>query len=109
MPGPGDSRTSVARLAAAPGAYPQYQQGTPVRDPISADIVVGAAKATPAVVGAALSSASSWELADVAVLLTILYTASLLFTTVVKNWGDWMMWWRGRWADAKRLWAWLHR
>jgi hypothetical protein len=74
-----------------------------VRDQITADLVAGGAKATPAVVGSAVSAAQGWALADVAVLLTIAYTAVLLATTVVKNWGLWMDWWKARVADVRAL------
>lgn len=78
-----------------------------MKDQITADLTVGAAKATPAVIGSAVSAAQGWALADVAVLLTIAYTAVLLLTTVVKNWGLWIDWWKSRREDVRRLVEWL--
>ena len=77
-----------------------------MKDQITADLVAGGAKAAPAVVGSAVSAAQGWALADVAVLLTILYTLILTTTTVVKNWGLWMDWWAARAADMRRIWRW---
>lgn len=80
-----------------------------MKDQISADILAASGKAAPAVIGAAYSHARGWVLADVAVLLTIVYTAALLATLTVKNWGMWMDWWSARAQDVRRLWAWLTR
>lgn len=76
-------------------------------DQITADLVAGGAKAAPAVLGSAVSAAQGWALADYAVLLTIAYTAILLITTVVKNWGFWMGWWERRGDDLVRFWIWV--
>lgn len=78
-----------------------------MKDQITADLVAGGAKAAPAVVGSAVSAAQGWALSDVAVLLTILYTAALLSTTVIKNWGLWIDWWKARWADLSRFIRWI--
>ena len=84
-----------------------HRTGTIVKDQISADILASSGRAAPAVIGAAYSHAKGWALADVAVLMTIVYTAALLATLTVKNWGLWMDWWAARAADLRRLWAWL--
>ena len=36
-----------------------------------------------------------------------LYTAALLSTTVIKNWGLWIDWWKARWADLSRFIRWI--
>ncbi len=81
--------------------------GGAVKDQINADLVMAGGKAAPAVVGSAYSAAQGLALADIAVILTIIYTAALLFTTVVKNWGLWMSWWAERAGDIRRLLAWM--
>lgn len=78
-----------------------------MKDQITADLTVGAAKVAPAALGSAAAATQGWALADVAVALTILYTLTLFLTAVVKNWGLWMDWWAARRIDARRLWAWL--
>ena len=80
-----------------------------MKDQISADLLGAGGKAAPAVVGSAYSAAQGWALSDVAVLLTILYTAALLATLTVKNWGMWMDWWAARADDVRRLVAWVRR
>ncbi len=80
-----------------------------MKDQITADIVAGSAKAAPAVVGSAVSAAQGLALADVAVMLTILYTGILTATTVIKNWGLWMEWWAARVSDVRRFAAWVRR
>lgn len=90
-------------------AAPDEPQGQAVKDQITADIVAGSAKAAPAVVGSAVSAAQGLALADVAVMLTILYTGILTATTVIKNWGLWMEWWAARVSDVRRFAAWVRR
>ena len=77
-----------------------------MKDQISNDLLAGGFKVAPAIIGSAVSAAKGWTLADVAVLLTILYTLILTTTTVVKNWGLWMDWWAARAADMRRIWRW---
>ena len=76
-----------------------------MHDQITVDIAVAGVRAAPAVVGSAVSVSQGWALADVAVMLTIVYTAALLATLTVKNWGLWMDWWRDRGEQLRRLWA----
>lgn len=90
-------------------AAPDEPQGQAVKDQITADIVAGSAKAAPAVVGSAVSAAQGLALADVAVMLTILYTGILTATTVIKNWGMWIEWWAARVSDVRRFAAWVRR
>ena len=77
-----------------------------MKDQITNDLLAGGAKVAPAIIGSAVSVAKGWSLSDVAVLLTILYTAVLTTTTVVKNWGLWMDWWLARADDLRRIWRW---
>jgi len=37
---------------------------------------------------------------------TLIYTGVLTLTTVVKNWGMWMEWWKARAGDLRRFIAW---
>ena len=80
-----------------------------MHDQITVDIAAAGVRAAPAVVGSAVSVSQGWALADVAVLLTIVYTAALLATLTVKNWGMWLEWWDKRSEDLRRLWARLRR
>lgn len=77
-----------------------------MREQISADLAVGAAKSAPPVLASAAAVAQGWQLADYAVMATLIYTGVLTLTTVVKNWGMWMEWWGARLADLRRLVAW---
>ena len=86
-----------------------HRTGTNVSDQITTDLISAGAKSAPAVIGSAYSAAQGWALADVAVLMTIVYTGALLATLTVKNWGLWMDWWAARGADVRRLWAWMRR
>lgn len=54
----------------------------------------------------AAAVAQGWQLADYAVMATLIYTGVLTLTTVVKNWGMWMEWWKARWSDLRRFIAW---
>lgn len=81
-------------------------QGNRVREQISADLAVGAAKSAPPVLASAAAVAQGWQLADYAVMATLIYTGVLTLTTVVKNWGMWMEWWGARLADVRRFIAW---
>lgn len=65
------------------------------------------AKSAPPVTVAAATAVGALSPQSILVWLTIIYTASLLFTTIVKNWGDWMVWWGNRWVQTKRAWAWF--
>lgn len=76
-----------------------------MRDQITADLVVTGAKVAPPAVVSAASAVGSISANSILVWLTILYTAGLLFSLVVKNWGDWMAWWDARAADLRRIWA----
>ena len=77
-----------------------------MKDQISHDLLAGGYKVAPAIVGSAVSVVKGWTLADVAVLLTILYTLILTATTVVKHWGLWMDWWAARADDLRRIMRW---
>jgi hypothetical protein len=77
-----------------------------VREQISADLAVGAAKSAPPVLASAAAVAQGWQLADYAVMATLIYTGVLTLTTVVKNWGMWMEWWKARAGDLRRFIAW---
>lgn len=80
-----------------------------MREQITQDLAVSAAKIAPPAIASALGVENGWTLADWAMLLTIIFTLAQLFTVMVKNWGDWMGWWRIRIADARRLWRWIRR
>lgn len=78
-----------------------------MKDQITADLLASGAKLAPPVLVGAATAVGSISPQSILVWLTILYTASLLLTNVVKNWGAWMDWWAARAAAARRLWAWL--
>lgn len=80
-----------------------------MREQISADLAVGAAKSAPPVLASAAAVAQGWQLADYAVMATLIYTGVLTLTTVVKNWGMWMEWWKGRVSDFRRFIAWARK
>lgn len=78
-----------------------------MREQITQDLAVSAAKIAPPAIASAFGVGNGWTLADWAMLLTIIFTLAQLFTVTVKNWGDWMGWWRIRIADMRRLWRWI--
>jgi hypothetical protein len=80
-----------------------------LKDPITADLVATGVKAAPSVTVATATVAGGISPNSILIWLTILYTALLLFSLVVKNWGDWMNWWDARSADLRRLWGWIRR
>lgn len=80
-----------------------------MKDPISQDLTVATVKAAPPIVASAASVAQGWDLADLAVISTVIYTCVLTATTVIKNWGEWIGWVQGRAADLRRIWAWVRR
>ncbi|MCH6484249.1 hypothetical protein MMG85_11840 [Pseudoxanthomonas sp. LH2527] len=74
-----------------------------MKEQISQDLAVMGAKVAPPAVVAAATEVGAISPQSILVWLSVLYTASLLFTTVVKNWGEWLGWWKSRWADVRRL------
>lgn len=80
-----------------------------MKDQISADLAVMAGKVTPPAAVAVAAQAGAISPQSILVWLSIAYTAALLTTTVVKNWGTWMEWWAARIADLRRLWGWFRR
>ena len=80
-----------------------------MKDQISADLLATGAKVAPPAVVATATAIGSISPQSILVWLTIVYTASLLLTNVVRNWGTWMDWWDARGADLRRLWAWIRR
>jgi len=80
-----------------------------VKDQITADLLATSAKVSPPVLVAAATAVGSISPQSILVWLTIIYTASLLLTNVVKNWGAWMDWWNARASDLRRLWDWIRR
>ena len=78
-------------------------QGTRVKEHIGQDLVAVGAKVAPPAIVATASQIGAISPQSLLIWLSVLYTAALLFTTVVKNWGDWLGWWKGRYADVRRL------
>lgn len=81
----------------------KHPQGTRVKEQISQDLTVLGAKVAPPAFVAAATEVGAISPQSILVWLSVLYTAALLFTTVVKNWGDWLGWWKGRLSDVRRL------
>lgn len=75
-----------------------------MREQITHDLAAAIGKTAPPATVAVATAAGALNPQSVLVWLTIVYTAALLFSTIVKNWGDWMLWWGNRWKQAKRLW-----
>lgn len=80
-----------------------------MKDQITYDLSVAAAKVAPPVAVATASVAGAIDPQSVLIWLSILYTLALLMTLGIKNWGDWMTWWAARFVQAGRLWAWVRR
>lgn len=80
-----------------------------MKDQITNDLAVAAAKVAPPAVIAAAGAAGAVSPQSILIWLSILYTLALLLTTVIKNWGDWMTWWTARGAQLQRAWARVRR
>lgn len=80
-------------------------RGPQVKDQITADLLTAGAKIAPPAAVAVASGVGAISPHTALVWLTIVYTATLLLTNVVKNWGTWMTWWEDRAEDLRRLWA----
>jgi hypothetical protein len=82
-----------------------YSQGTRVKEQIGQDLTAIGLKVAPPAIVATATEAGAISPQSILVCMSVLYRAALLFTTVVKNWGDWLGWWKGRFADVRRLMA----
>ena len=80
-------------------------RGPQVKDQITTDLLTAGAKIAPPAAVAVASGVGAISPHTALVWLTIVYTATLLLTNVVKNWGTWMTWWEDRAEDLRRLWA----
>ena len=80
-----------------------------MKDQISADLLATGGKVAPPAIVATATAIGSISPQSILVWLTIVYTASLLLTNVVKNWGTWMDWWEARGGDLRRASAWAGR
>ena len=80
-------------------------RGPQVKDQITTDLLTAGAKIAPPAAVAVASGVGAISPHTILVWLTIVYTATLLLTNVVKNWGTWMTWWEDRAEDLRRLWA----
>lgn len=80
-----------------------------MKDQITQDIAVGAAKAAPPAVVTAATYSQGLTLSEWAMVATIGYTLVLTATTIVRHWGDWTNWITARASDFRRLQAWMRR
>lgn len=78
-----------------------------MKDQISQDIAVGAAKVAPPAVVTAATYSQGLTLSEWSMIATIVYVCVLTATTIVRHWGDWTSWISARASDFRRLKAWI--
>lgn len=78
-----------------------------MKDPISQDLIAAVLKTAPTATVAVATYDPSKHLSWAVMGVTLLVGLSQFFTTMVKNWGDWIGWWKARGVDARRLWRWV--
>lgn len=74
-----------------------------MKEQITQDLAVAVAKIAPAAGVTVGTYNPGYTLSDVAVGCTIIFTLVQTFAVVVKNWGDWSVWWMARWATVRRV------
>ncbi|HDS1654978.1 hypothetical protein I5U23_08155 [Stenotrophomonas maltophilia] len=81
-----------------------------MKDQISQDLLAAMLKTAPTATVAVATFDPARHLSLAVMVVTLLVGLSQFFTTVVKNWGDWMGWLSARWVDGVRLRRWgAHR
>lgn len=78
-----------------------------MKDPITQDIAEAAGRAAPPIAGAIYTSLNSIPWAILVSIATLIYTLSLTFNVMVRNWGEWASWWAARWAWLLGVVRWL--
>ncbi len=80
-----------------------------MRDSITQDLAVAAAKIAPVTSVTVGTYTPGYTLSDIAVICTIIFTMLNIFAVIVKNWGDWTSWGRARWATVVRVYGRIRR
>lgn len=79
-----------------------------MKDSISQDLAVSAAKIAPPAAVAVATAAGGLSLQDWVLITTIIYGVVQTSLTIVRGWGDWLAWWTGRMSDLRRARAWAN-
>ncbi len=79
--------------------------GKPMKDPISQDLLAALFKSAPTATVAVATYDPTKHLSWAVMIVSLLVGLSQFFSTIVKNWGDWMVWWRARGACVARMWG----
>lgn len=78
-----------------------------MKSQISQDLIAALAKTAPTATVAVATYDPGKHLSWLVMIVTLLVGLSQFFTTMVKNWGEWIGWWKSRWFDAGRFWRWI--
>jgi hypothetical protein len=77
-----------------------------MKDQITQDLMAALARTAPTATVAVATYDPSKHLSMLVMVVSLLVGLSQFFTTMIRNWGDWMSWWKARGADVVRLVRW---
>ncbi|MGV8959210.1 MAG: hypothetical protein ACOH1V_02325 [Stenotrophomonas sp.] len=77
-----------------------------MNDQISQDILAAFAKSAPTAAVAVATYDPGKHLSWAVMIVSLLVGLSQFFTTMIRNWGEWMGWWKSRGADVARFVRW---